>query len=188
MTTRRITGPVELAVSLVLAKDTLRIAQSNTALDAAITLCLQSITQECEHQIGRALINQQWRVSVDWFTDSIRLDHPPIVSVQSVKFYDENGEIQTLDPADYYVDSVTEPGYVIPAGGRSWPATQDRVHAVAVDYTAGYGPTEASVPACAKQYILYRLAEQFDPATGEFAKTSRSEYADRLLDPLKVYQ
>jgi hypothetical protein len=61
------------------------------------------------------------------------------------------------------------------------------VHAVMVDYTAGYGPTADTVPACVQHYILARLAEQFDSTGREFKETAQSKYTERLLDRVRVY-
>ncbi len=187
MTTRQITPAVALAVSLADAKTTLRIEQSDTSLDASITLAIEGITLECEHQLGRSLVHQGWRLSLDRIGDAIRLDHPPIASVQSLAYYDAAGVLQTLHPDDYFVDLVSEPGYIVPAVGKAWPETFDRAHAVTVDYTAGYGATSANVPRNVQFYILAKLAEQFDAATREFKDTAQSKYLDRLLDRVRCY-
>lgn len=187
MSIEQIAPPAALAVSLALAKETLRI--THNALDATITLWIESITEEAEHAVGRSFINQRWRLTLDGFNhgEALRLSSPPLVSVERIKFADVDNVIRTLDPADYFVDTKSLPGYIVPAVDRDWPETYDRVNAVTVDYTCGYGLTDAAVPKGAKQYILYRLAEQFDPATAEFKATARSVYAERLLDRIRVY-
>lgn len=185
MATVQIAPPAALAVSLALAKQTLRITHS--ALDESITLWIESITEEAEHAVGRSFINQRWRLTLDEFGDAIRLSGPPLVSVESIRYFDEDNVQRTLDPLDYFVDKDQLPGFIVPAPDRAWPATCDKPNALVVEYTCGYGPTFASVPKCAQQYILYRLAEQMDPATGEFKATSRSVYAERLLDRIRVY-
>ena len=185
MTTRMVTPAVGLAVSLNEAKDTLRLDVDE--LDASIARWVRGITMSAEHETGRAFISQGWRVTLDAFPDAIRLDKSPVVSVESVRFYDADDVLQTLDPADYYVDMVTEPGYVIPAAGRAWPATSARANAVMVDFTCGYGESHDEVPDAAQIYILARLAEQFDPATGQLRDSPRSDFVTRLLDGVKVY-
>ena len=185
MSIEQITPPGALAVSLAMAKETLRITHG--ALDATITLWIESITEEAEHAVGRSFINQGWRLTLDAFGESIRLSSPPTVSVQSIQYFDVANVLQTLDPADYVVDAKSLPGYIVPAAGKAWPATYDRINALTVEYTCGYGATEASVPKGAKQYVLYRLAEQYDVPSGEFKATARSVYAERLLDRIRVY-
>lgn len=187
MTTKRASEPVNLAVSMALAKETLRIAPSDTSLDATIELVLKGIIRQTEHELNRSLISQGWTLTLDSFPDALRLDNPPLISVQSISYYDEDDALQTLDPADYYVDAVTEPGYVVPGSGKAWPSTFSRVNALTVNYTAGYGTTHESVPANIRGYILVRLQEQFDPTGREFKETAQSKYAARLLDEARVY-
>ena len=185
MTSRLIAPPAALAVSLEAAK--LQLRETSSDLDASIELWLQGITPECEHQLGRALITQTWQATLPAFDDAIQLEHAPLIAVQSVSYYDTDNVHQVLAPAAYYVDAVTEPGYIVAAAGAAWPATYPRRNAVTVEYTCGYGDTEASVPANVKLYILARLCEQFDPATREFKVTAQSMYVDRLLDACRVY-
>lgn len=182
-----ITAPTELAVSLAAVRETLRMEADDTSLDLTLTRWVKAITLVCEHAIGRSLITQGRRLTLDAFPDAMRLDQPKTISVQSVKYYDVDNVLQTLDPADYYADMVTEPAYIVPAAGCAWPETYVRVNAVQVDYTCGYGATEASVPANVQTYILARMAELFDPVTREFKETSQSRFVERLLDQATVY-
>ena len=183
MTTRQVAPPAMMAVTLADAKAQLRIDADDTALDGQLAIWIAGITAEAEHVAGRAFINRPMRVTLDAFPGAIRLS-TPTYSVESVKFVDANGQQRTLDPNDYDADLVTEPGYVMPAPGRAWPATAARVNVVTVDYTAGYGPDATTVPPAARLYILARLVEQWDPVVKEFKQTARSNFVGRLLDGL----
>lgn len=186
MSTRLVAPPAALAVTLADAKDTLRIEQDDTAFDAQLAIWIAGITAEAEHATGRAFVNRPMRVTLDCFPDAIRLS-APTYSVESIRFVDVDGTQKTLALADYYPDKVTEPGYIVPAAGRAWPATAARVNVVDVDYTAGYGPDSTTTPPAARLYILARLAEQWDPVTKEFKETVRSNFIGRLLDTLRIY-
>ncbi|WP_371767491.1 hypothetical protein [Massilia sp.] len=186
MTTRQVSPPAVMAVTLAEAKAQLRIEADDTAFDAQLAIWIAGITREAEHATGRAFVNRAMRVTLDAFPDAIRLSAPTF-SVESIKFVDANDQQQTLDPADYYADTVTEPGYAIAASGKAWPTTAARVNVVTVDYTAGYGPDATTVPDAARLYILARLAELWDPIVKEFKETVRSNFVGRLLDSLRVY-
>lgn len=187
MTTRQITPPLMMAVTLADSKDTLRIEQDDTSLDSQLAIWIKAVTEEAEAAANRAFVNQGLRTTVDAFAPSILL-RAPLVSVESIKYIDAAGQQQTLDPGSYVVITDVEPGCVVPAYGKVWPTTLARPGAVTVDYTAGAGPDDDSVPHAAKLYILARLAEQWDPAVKEFKETARSHFVSRLLDTLKVYQ
>jgi uncharacterized phiE125 gp8 family phage protein len=187
MTERLITPPAALAVSLAAAKEALRIDADDTSLDTLVTVWIKGVTQAAEHETGRAFVTQKWRVTLDAFPDAIRLARSPTISVDSVKFYDQDSQLQILDPADYYADIVTLPGYIVPGIGKAWPATAARINAVTVDVTCGYGPDDTTTPECASLYILARLAEQWEPASKEFKGTVQSDFIGGLLDPIRTY-
>ena len=185
MSTRLIVPPVALAVSMDEARRSARVdvdPDGTSSLDGDITREVRAYTRDVEHKTNRALINQTWEVTLDSFPDAIQLSKSPVVSVAHVKYYDDAGVQQTLDPQDYLVDDKSEPGYIVPAPGRAWPATAGRINAVEVQYICGYGPTEASVPDEAKSYILARVQQYFSPVAN--AKVDNFE---RLLDGLVVY-
>lgn len=186
MTTRQISSPALMAVTLADAKTALRIDQDDSAFDAQIAIWVAGITQEAEHITERAFVNRPMRVTLDQFEDAIRLSAPTF-SVESVQFVGLDLVKHELDPADYYADTTTEPGYIVAARGRAWPAVGAGVNTVTVDYTAGYGPDATTTPPAAKLYILARLLEQWDPVVKEFKETVKSNFVARLLDSLKVY-
>lgn len=187
MTTEQVSKPVALAVSMAEAKETLRIEMDDTALDATIAIWIKGITAHAEHETGGAFVNRPVRLALDSFHDALRLDRSPAFSVEAVRYMDVDGQMQTLDPTDYYVDKVTRPAYIVPARGKAWPATADHVNAVVVEYTSGYGPDHTTVPDAANLYILARLAELFDPAAREFKETQASAFVGKLLESIQVY-
>lgn len=185
MTSELIRPPDQLAVALELARKNLRV--DGDYLDDLITAWTEGIIEVAQHELGRSLIHQGRRITLDSFPAAIKLDRPPLVSVDSVKFYDVDGQLQTLNPAHYLSDKAKLPGWVVPAPGRSWPVTQGRIGAVMVEYTCGYGPTPASVPKCVGLFILAKLAEQCDPATRLERDTVQSAFVDTLLDACRTY-
>ncbi len=184
MTTRLITPATELAVTLDDAKVHLRIDGDDQ--NAMVEAWIRGITAHAEHEMGRSILNQTYRCTLDAFPDAIRLDNPPIVSVTSVKYLDESGIEQTLDPADYLVDTVSEPGYIVPAPGAAWPATLDRVNAVNVEYVAGYGATQAATPHGIKMYLLAKLMEQYRP-NAALKESIQTSFIESLLHPFKIW-
>jgi uncharacterized phiE125 gp8 family phage protein len=182
---RLITPPAALAVLLADAKANLRI--DGTDQDALITAWIEGITAHAEHLTGRSFINQTWRVTLDRFPDAIELPNPPLASIVDVAYQYVDGVVQILDPADYLVDTESEPGFIVPGHNMSWPLTYDGINTVAVQYVAGYGETHESVPNGIKLYIMATLAQQFDPAMRPEKETTQSVFTERLLDRYRVY-
>jgi hypothetical protein len=121
----------------------------------------------------------------------IYLMTPPIQSITSVKYYDINGVQQTLDPATYLLDNVTEPSRLVPAPNTNWPSTQNRINAVEVLFVAGYG-TPLQVPEGIKSWIKLRIATLYDHRAEidiiQRAQVIKLPHADGLLDPYRVFQ
>ena len=128
--------PTADPVTLVEAKLHLRV--DHTADDELIQSILNAASEWCEKYEGQSYTVRSWRVYLDYFPASIMLSYPPILSVDSIQYYDAGGELQTLDSSVYIVDTDTWPGLVYPAYNQFWPMTRLEPKSVIVTYTAGY--------------------------------------------------
>lgn len=114
----------------------------------------------------------------------------PVVSIDSIKYIDQNGALQTLDPTQYVVDTASQPARITPAVNVSWPATQNVVNAVQVQFTCGYGADGSFVPAKAKSWMrimtstLYENREMV--AILNRGQIHEMPYIDAYLDNLRV--
>ncbi len=187
MFSKMITAPTVSAIDLADVKRNLRIDTDDTSLDAILPAWIDGVIAHAEHYAGRALMSQGWRMVLDAFPTTIKLPIAPVISVDTVKYYDVAGVLQTLASTEYLVDSVSEPGRIVPAPGKVWPATFDRVNTVIIDLTAGYGATSASTPQGFKLYLLAKIAEQFDPNSRGEKVTVQSTFIDSLLDRYKIW-
>lgn len=169
---QRITPPLVEPIQLIDAKAHLRVDISDD--DDLIAALITAARDWCENYTGRSLITQEWLLQLDGFPGvyqpysltgilrqppysfigvspqnpyiSIDLPRPLLQSVKSIKYYDQNNTLQTLDPATYYIDAVSEPGRIAPAPGQYWPATVFRMGAIQIDYLAGYSDDSSKIP------------------------------------------
>jgi uncharacterized phiE125 gp8 family phage protein len=182
MTTEIMTPPTELAISIASAKRMLRIDGDYS--DAEIEAWIRGITDAAAGIMRRSIMPTTYLLRLDRFPDSIRLDFPKVQSVTSVQYIDTDGAWQTLDPADYEVESNLDgPGYIVPAPNTSWPDTYERINAVKVIYVAAWG----TIPPKVLLYLMAELAQQYDPAVRPEMKTIQSNFVGGLLDLEKVY-
>ncbi len=92
--------------------------------------------------------------------DRVRLDNPPLQSVVFVKYIDQNGATQTLDPTLYQVDTTRQRGFIVPASGQVWPELQPQtLNAFNVRFVCGF--TAANIPATAVHFIRHGTALLF---------------------------
>jgi uncharacterized phiE125 gp8 family phage protein len=87
----------------------------------------------------------------------------PLVSVTSIEYVDGAGATQILATTEYAVidaGSTTGPGRIVPAYGKSWPATRGMPNDVTIEFVAGYGAA-ADVPIQIQWAILLILGELY---------------------------
>lgn len=181
MSFKLVEKPTALAVSMTEAQSSARAdigPDGKSALDVDIVRAIRTYTTEAEAETNRLIMEQTWALTLDAFpaARSIKLHKPPLLAVEHVKFYDVDGVQRVLDPADYQVDLATDPGYIVLAPGRAWPATANKMGAVEIRFRCGYGSTPDAVPDGISGFILARVAEHFE--TGGQPK---NEHVKRLL-------
>lgn len=114
--------------------------------------------------LGRCLVSQTWRQDFCSFSGRLRLPLAPVLSIESVTYYDADSTQQTLDPGAYVLRTDALGPYLEAASDASWPATYRRSDAVSVTFIAGYGGAR-DVPAPLRQAI--RLLTAYWYATRE---------------------
>ena len=179
----RITQPSAEPISLSEAKLHLRVDHNDE--DALISALISAARTDCEERLQRTLVTTGWAWTLDSFCDAGFVPRPPLVAVSRVRFFDASGVERDMPPEEYRADATGDPGRIEPVG--SWPATQDRLAAVTVEFIAGYG-APADVPAPIRQWILLAIGDMY-------ANRERSadrpcvpqSFADGLLDPYKVW-
>ena len=156
--------------------------------DTYIGMLLSAAREAAEDRLGRTLCTTSWRLVLDCFIPVIELPNPRAIDVVSVQYVDAVGATQALSLAECLVDKISEPARLVPAYGKSWPATQARVNAVTVDYTAGYGPDAAAVPMPIRHWILLAVSELYrNRGLSADVKTMPHDFAGSLLDFYKIW-
>lgn len=191
MTTRLITPPSSEPVTLAEAKLHLRV--DHDAEDALISALIASARAQCEHILGRSIMPQTWETVLDDFpvNNDIELLNPNVISITSIKYIDAlTANETTLAVNQYALDKDSEPGWVMPASGASWPATLPVANAVRVRYEAGYADA-ASVPEPIKSWIKLVVGSWYKnrETAGENAQTALPrELTDGLLDRYRIWR
>jgi uncharacterized phiE125 gp8 family phage protein len=187
MALKLITAATALAVSLVEAKEHLRVTESTE--DTLITAMITAATEVAEQMTGRAIMPQTWELTLDSFPDAFELTRIPAASITSLKYYDADGVLTTMDGAAYTLDIADDYGfaYVVPAYGTEWPTAREQINAVVVRYVAGYA-NAAAVPESIKSWIKLQISAMYENRELEgIAQTHKIGFADRLLDRYVVY-
>lgn len=175
------TAPKKTIVSLAEAKRHLGVADNTHDID--IERMIRAATEVLTRSTGRAFLTTEYRLRLAGFcaiggfaSFPIELPFPPLISIDSITYYDSAGDQQTF--SDYQLENDGDmPARLFPArdSGLQWPVVQsDRVDAVTIDYTAGYGDSDDAVPPTAQQWVLLAIRHWYDnPAaviTGTISK------------------
>ena len=186
---KRITPPSDDPVTLAQARDHLHIEHELD--DAKLLDFIPAATAHAEEvELRRALVTQTWELYLDAFPENaIEIPRPPLQSVTSVKYLDTAGALQTLAvTTDYLVDLYELPGLVLPAVGKSWPATQAVPNAVTVRFVAGYGDPD-DVPVHLRQGLLLLIGHWYEnrEAFGTEELFEVPEGIRRIFAPYRVH-
>lgn len=198
----RLVAPTREPLTLDEVKEYLRII--DTSQDNVVTMLITAARTQAEQYLRRALLPQQWRLTLDRFPGSwpytygygqvqspkreIHLPICPLISVDSIEYPDPS----TLAPValtDYQV-VYAEPGRIQPAYGTAWPSAACTVGDIHIDFTAGYQDVETS-PAIGS----VEMPEQFKVAMlwmiGHWYENRESQDippgATNLLQPYRVW-
>jgi uncharacterized phiE125 gp8 family phage protein len=164
-----ISPPVTTPVTLAEAKAHLRVVDSDD--DTLIAGYIAAATNSTEAFLGRALIDQTWDLYLDSFPSNtthleIKIPKPPLIEVTQIAYDDSNGDEQIIATGNYYVDTVSEFGWVVPQGGLSWPAPIDAINSVRVRFRAGYldtnSPPGNAVPGDIKSAVLLTIGSFYE--------------------------
>lgn len=188
MDPKRTTPPAVEPVTLARAKLHLRVDHADE--DDLIADLITAARMECEDRLQRTLVNTGWTWALDAFPACgavLALPMPPLVSLGAITYVDTAGATQPLAAELLHIDTLGQPGRIAPIGG-SWPGTANRINAVTVTYTAGYGPAAADVPRPLVQWMLLAIGDLYATRerSAERPKVPQG-FADGLLDPYRIW-
>lgn len=148
-----------LAISLNDVKSHLRIDFSQE--DAYITNLIKTATQRFENITGIDLITKQYKTFLDNFpciNTPIKIKRTKLQSIASIQYY-LNGVLTTFASSNYYFTETNHYSEIYLYDEKEYPEEIDnRADAVVINFTSGFGASEANVPFDYKQAIMEYIA------------------------------
>lgn len=150
------------------AKTHLRVDTSDD--DTYIDTLILAARQQAESITRRALITQTWKYYLaqfpintpGQFPNAIEIPLPPLQSITSIKYTDNDGVQQTISSGDYDVDINIEPGRIIPSFGNVWPSTRYQANSVEIILVTGYGDASTDIPVQIIQAIQLLIGHYYE--------------------------
>lgn len=186
-----VTPPVEEPVTIDEAREYLGLGSTND-FDAQIAGLIRSARQKLDGAkgtLGRCLMQQTWRLTLDDFPRRVTLPLPPLRSVDSVSWVGDDAVERTLSPSLYVASGAgdEEPAVITFATGIWTPTNWSGAASVAITFTAGYGAAPEDVPEPLRTAILMMVAHVFENReavtnVGGFLRETPLGFEDHVRD------
>ncbi|QPM89378.1 head-tail connector protein [Pseudooceanicola algae] len=157
-----------LAELITLAQAQARLRRGDGEDDGTIELVIVAALSQLDGVdgiLGRALVSQGWADQLSGFPigDRLPIVLAPVISVDSVTYFDADNVEQVLSPSAYALGHDCSGAYLRLDPNWSWPSTYDRDDAVTLSYAAGYGPAATDVPAAIRLAALDLVEHWYEP-------------------------
>lgn len=152
-------------ITLTLAKQHLRILDTEIEEDDLIQGYIIAARSYAESFMNRAIIKQTWKLYLDKLTNKIVLPKAELISVGSFKIIDDSGIEITVDKSDYLVNTASFKGSIIFKENKLSEYLVyelKEVNGVEIQFDAGYGDTPDDVPGHIKQGLLLLIGHMYE--------------------------
>jgi len=150
------------AIPLSLVKEHLRISHDNSCEDELIRTYIATARMCFEAFTWRTLITTTFRTYRDIWERGYEIRRSPLQSIESVKYYDTDNVLQTLDSSNYYITNETDYSRLIFNDDAVLPSLKGREQAIQIEFKAGYGDTMADIPADIQTALLQHVASMYE--------------------------
>ena len=180
------TAPVSEPVSLDRVKRSLGLDNVRD-FDTTLQELIKSASQAVSNDLGRALITTTYTLYLErWPGREIQLPYPPLLAVDSIKYWGESTEtLDTFSSSSYTVATSGDPGIVWLNQNKDWPELMDRPTPVEVQFQAGYGADIDDIPGSIQAAVTMTAAYLFDQPVPVITGTIATELplgVSRLID------
>lgn len=133
--------------------------------DTTLQELIASASQAVSNDLGRALTTTTYTLYLDkWPGRIIQLPYPPLIAVDSIKYYaDSDSTLTTYASSNYTVAKEGEPGLIALNESKDWPDLMDRgVNPIEIQFQAGYGADTDDVPPAIQAAVTMTAAYFFE--------------------------
>jgi uncharacterized phiE125 gp8 family phage protein len=188
----------DAVLSLAEAKDHLRVTFSDEdeLIAGYIAAAIANIDGR-DGWLGRALAAQTWELRLHAFNGpEIMLPLPPLIAVESLKYFDSADTLQEIPAGDYEVVGAGGfgKGRLVLKSGKAWPGIAKRAENVQVRFRAGYvtadSPPVGSVPAPILAALKRQVADFYanrEPVVIGASVARLPGAVEALLAPLRIW-
>lgn len=156
------TAPTEDVLTVEEAKN--QVGFANDDDEVRLGELVKDATHEAQNASGRQFISAVYEYYLDAFLERIVLPRPPLISIDSFQYRDEDDNLLAVPSTVYQADDKSEPAAIVRRSGQFWPTTKDEKNVIVITYTAGYGSDRAAVPARYRDAVRFLVDYYYDGA------------------------
>lgn len=155
-------------------------------IEALITAAREAAENFTNCRIGEWVLE----LRLPGFSSVIRLPDAPVQSIEAVTYIDQDGNVQTVDPALYELAGPPAAPVVRPVYGRAWPGdVRCQDDAVRVRYVTGYSTGSPDMlPEAIRRAILLIVGHLYENREQTVIGTIVSELPMGVLFMLQPYR
>ena len=173
------TEPTAEPLSLQEVKEYLRVDDATD--ERVVQPLIIAARQFAEEHMNRALMQQTITLNLDttietenplwegmrtapdinYYKNYVVLPRSPVISVTSLKTYNDSDTASTMAASKYYVDTQREPARIVLRTGETFPTALRVANAIEVVYVAGYTSAYA-VPEPIRMGMLQHIAYMYE--------------------------
>ena len=160
-----------------------------TADDTIIDNLIAAATESCQIYTNQYFIDTVVTQYSDNWAEFYTLYKGPVSAITHVKYYDSDDSQQTLASSNYILDGTSKPARIGISVTGSLPNLADRINAVEVKYTVGYGNASTDVPEGIKQAVLLTIGNWYENRQSVITGRTATELplsSQYLLDQYKI--
>tara|TARA_R100001480_G_scaffold30105_1_gene41029 strand:+ start:447 stop:1109 length:663 start_codon:yes stop_codon:yes gene_type:complete len=130
---------------------------SRSLMQQTLTLFLDTVVDQNEP------LHEGMRTAPDinYFKNYIALPKSPVISVTSVKTFDDSDNATTMAASKYFVDTAREPARIVLRTGETFPTALRVANAIEVIYVAGYA-TAYTIPEPIRMGMFQHIAHMYE--------------------------
>ena len=154
--------PAALPLNLALVKEHLRLDPTDVSQDSYLTLLIETARDFAQLYTKRTMINTTYRTYRNCFSDKIELRRSIFQSLEQFQ-YSVSDVFIDVDSSLYYLTNEKDYSKILLADTKSYPTDiDDKAQSVLIDFVAGFGASEASIPSDLKIAMLNHIATMYE--------------------------
>jgi uncharacterized phiE125 gp8 family phage protein len=162
-------------VTLSDAKAALKVTSTDD--DTLIRIYLDAAVSRVENFRQSPIMNSEWELYLKTWPVNVSLQKHPVSAINSIKYYDDNNDLQTVSSINYRLQNFRVPCRVEFDSDFDQPSTYDREFPIIVNFQAGY-LAASSVDAVIKHVVLLE--------TGTYNEMRQTEMAGMGLSNVQM--